>query len=434
MPLVNGAISQAVASLHGLPQLQISEQIVGAPTYAYIVTPPTARTDTVTNTSGSSTITDAAIASGDSGKAVAGVGVPIVSYVGTVTPGVSFVLVDALGNPVDTTAPVSSIVVGAVDLTTVPRGPGGTLPTYVLGSAVGQIGGPAGPLDGAGKLPAAQLPSEATGVQSVTAGNGTIDVDNTDPANPVVMVGTGIPQSDIASLVTDLSTLTSGVASASAAASAAQSTANTALSVADAAVPETVGTAKGDLIVASAAGVITHLGVGTDGQVVSANSGAGTGLTYVTRAAQPQQAGTGLLTGTFGPGGSSGQPTTLSPSAWWTTIAAAVGNLILWVPSLISTGSDAVGDLCSLVSGSPVNFYSDEYGPTQAANGHGGLYLSGDFGIANYTPIKWLVQSSDLSGGTITLAFLYQGGTGSHTWGHASIPSQIDVINYGAHG
>lgn len=41
-------------------------------------------------------------------------------------------------------------------------------------------------------------------VNSVTATNGTIVVNNTDPANPTVAVGTGIPESSVANLISDL--------------------------------------------------------------------------------------------------------------------------------------------------------------------------------------------------------------------------------------
>lgn len=201
--LAGGAISQVVVSLNHLPQLQVSEQVIGSPALTYVVSPPVARTDAVTNTQGTSTITDAAIASGDAGKAVAGAGVPVVSYVGTVVAGVSFTLTDATGSPVNTTAPVTSIVVGAVDLTTVARGLGPVIPTYVLSSSVGAIGGPAGPLDGTGRVPAAQIPPVASGVQSVTAASGKIVIGGT-LSNPTVDVGTGIPESAITNLTADL--------------------------------------------------------------------------------------------------------------------------------------------------------------------------------------------------------------------------------------
>lgn len=53
-------------------------------------------------------------------------------------------------------------VAGTLDLSTAPRGTGDTIPTYVLGSSVGQPGGVAA-LDGTGKVPAAQLPASGGG-------------------------------------------------------------------------------------------------------------------------------------------------------------------------------------------------------------------------------------------------------------------------------
>jgi hypothetical protein len=42
--------------------------------------------------------------------------------------------------------------------------PGPELTAYLLASAVGQVGGPAGPLDAGGKVPAGQLPVAGGGV------------------------------------------------------------------------------------------------------------------------------------------------------------------------------------------------------------------------------------------------------------------------------
>jgi hypothetical protein len=143
-------------------------------------------------------------------------------------------------------------------------------------------------------------------------------------------------------------------------------------------------------------------------------------------------ASTGLQVGTWGPGNATGQPTTLIPSSRWVTIAASIGQKLLWVPNWISTGADAQGDLCSVVNGVPVNFLSDNYGPAQAPNGHAGFYYSGDFGQANETPVPWIVQSTDIdSSGDVTLAAMYQSGSGSHEWGHASIPDTTSVFNFG---
>jgi len=90
------------------------------------------------------------------------------------------------------------------------------------------VGATVAPLVG-GKVPLQYLPAgSGGGVESVAALNGTIDVDNTDPANPKVGIGTGIPQSAVSGLTTALDGLTSGVGSAS-------STASSALSMASAA-------------------------------------------------------------------------------------------------------------------------------------------------------------------------------------------------------
>lgn len=72
---------------------------------------PTTRTDTVTVTSGSSTISDTSIVSGDKGAEVAGTGIPAGSYVGTVTAGTSFVLVDSAGTPVNATSAGTSVTI-----------------------------------------------------------------------------------------------------------------------------------------------------------------------------------------------------------------------------------------------------------------------------------------------------------------------------------
>jgi hypothetical protein len=77
------------------------------------------------------------------------------------------------------------------------------------------------------------------------------------------------------------------------------------------------------------------------------------------------------------------------------------------------------------------NYYSGGYTPAQAADGHGGMYINGDFGQAQYAPIKWVVQTTDIAeDGTVTLAPMYQAG-GDHIWGHSSIPDQVDLINHG---
>ena len=79
----------------------------------------------------------------------------------------------------------------------------GTTPVavYVPLTAVGVASGVAS-LGVDGKVPAGQLPAGA-GVQTVTAGNATVAIGGTG-TNPTVAVGTGIPESSVTGLVTDL--------------------------------------------------------------------------------------------------------------------------------------------------------------------------------------------------------------------------------------
>lgn len=151
----------------------------------------------------------------------------------------------------------------------------------------------------------------------------------------------------------------------------------------------------------------------------------------------PVYVSTGLIVNSIFGGGSGGtQPTALAPSAYWVTLPAgrvASGHLLHWKSGVISTGADATGDLASVVSGAPVNYYSDHFGPIQNAEGHGELYVAGDYGHDQGPAVWWTVQPTDLAlDGSVTLAFLYQP-SGSHRWGHASLPCQVDIVNFGPH-
>jgi hypothetical protein len=59
----------------------------------------------------------------------------------------------------------------------------------------------------------------------------------------------------------------------------------TGVATADAAIPETVVTAKADLLVASSSGVVDNLAVGTDGQVLTADATQTLGVKWATPAA-----------------------------------------------------------------------------------------------------------------------------------------------------
>jgi hypothetical protein len=89
-----------------------------------------------------------------------------------------------------------------------------------------------------GKVPVEFLPpgGGGSGISSVQPGNGTIVVDDTDPLNPALSVGTGIAQASVAGLVSALGTLTDDVTAAANGAAAAATQSGAALTLAGSAV------------------------------------------------------------------------------------------------------------------------------------------------------------------------------------------------------
>ena len=97
-------------------------------------------------------------------------------------------------------------------------------------------------------------------------------------------------------------------------------------------IPQSIVDAKGDLVVGTAADTVGRLGVGTNGQYLSADSTAGTGLSWVTPAA-------GYSAPTIG-------STSITSGATVTTIA----GLTLTAPTLTGTVT-ASGDITLSASG-----------------------------------------------------------------------------------
>lgn len=138
---------------------------------------------------------------------------------------------------------------------------------------------------------------------------------------------------------------------------------------------------------------------------------------------------TGKIQQTFGPGDTSGT-WTVSGAAWRVTVPASVGDVLSLDPSIIAlVGADAEMDVCSLNGNTPLRFYSSGT-TTQAANGHGGLYMGTQFN-SRLAPIKWIVTSDDVVSGNVTLAYMYRAGSGI-TWGSVLYPNEIALTNEGS--
>ncbi len=132
--------------------------------------------------------------------------------------------------------------------------------------------------DGAGNL--SWIPVAPDGVLGIT-GTSPVTVDNTDPANPVVGIdaasttASGAVQLDdtVDNISTTVAATANAVKTAYDAAVAAQTTA-------DAAIPQSLISAQGDIVVGTSFSVAGTLPLGTDGYILTANSGTTTGLEW----------------------------------------------------------------------------------------------------------------------------------------------------------
>lgn len=81
-----------------------------------------------TNSSG--TVTDTLITAADFGKAVSGAGIPANSFVGTVTPGTSFLLSSTSGTQTNVNATATATVTINIGTNVITKWPAGTVPTF----------------------------------------------------------------------------------------------------------------------------------------------------------------------------------------------------------------------------------------------------------------------------------------------------------------
>lgn len=124
---------------------------------------------------------------------------------------------------------------------------------------------------------------------------------------------------------------------------------------------------------------------------------------------------------------------TLFPVEWHVEVAAAVADVVTLHPALISnlSAGEIEGDLVSVVAGVPAR-YASSGTAVQGANGHGGLYGSGSFGLYQPPSMVWVVAADDLDGGTLTLTFTYRADSGGgRVFGSVAYPSSLFALNLG---
>lgn len=138
---------------------------------------------------------------------------------------------------------------------------------------------------------------------------------------------------------------------------------------------------------------------------------------------------TGKITGTFGPGDTSGT-WTVAPSQWRVTVPASVGDVLCLDPSVIAqVTADAEMDVCSLNGNTPLRYYSSGTS-TQGPNGHGGLYMGTQYS-SKMGAVRWVVTADDIVSGNVTLSYMYRAGSGV-TWGSGAYPNEITLVNEGS--
>lgn len=313
---------------------------------------------------------------------------------------------------------------GTLDLSTAPRGTlAVTTPLYIPVSLVTTVGDL---IVGTGNATVARLPVGANGlvltadstkpdglaweaagagtVTSVAAGDGTIVIGGTPTVTPTVRVGT-ITESQVTNLTTDLAGK----------------------------IPASTVTTKGDVLAATGSAALTRLGVGSDGQVLTAASGQATGLTWQTPAVPNIQSG--FIT--------SGNVSAVNTGGAWAAIAgmskpipAVVGERLTatFNFSTLNMGASYF-DVGVIGSGSAIvrQLYAPVTPPTQPDSTYEGMPAAiqdpNVHGVSSEPPY-FTATSTDIVGGNVTFCLLWKsGGTGTFLC-NAAVPVSYVLKNF----
>jgi hypothetical protein len=168
-------------------------------------------------------------------------------------------------------------------------------------------------------------------------------------------------------------------------------------------VTTSLATAKGDLLIATASGVIARHGVGTDGQVLTADSTQVDGAKWATPAAGGGASHLTRKTGRYYATGASGGNTTFVKDTmylvpWWTDVALTITRLGFYLATAGGSGAVVRLGLYGVDSGGE---------PTGTPLVDGGtIAADGTFDIE-----KELIVSTAIPVGPVVIAFAWQVGT-----------------------
>jgi hypothetical protein len=198
-------------------------------------------------------------------------------------------------------------------------------------------------------------------------------------------------------------------------------------------------TTKGDLYVATASGVTTRQGVGTDGFILTADSAQSTGVKWAAGgggSSFPKVVDSGPITsGTITV--TAGAPfTQLAPDM---TVAAATNDYIaVLIEALLnSAGVTMFMDVATRVSSADVNYFSSGTG-TSLMSGNSSRppwYFTFDAGgtfPSAGIEVRYKVKAGDISGGNVTIRPYGSAEAGSHNvFASAVFPLRVWLFNYG---
>jgi hypothetical protein len=194
-------------------------------------------------------------------------------------------------------------------------------------------------------------------------------------------------------------------------------------------------TTKGDLYVATASATVARLPVGSDGQVLTADSAQATGTKWAT------VAGGGGTAATFARAYVTSGDLTMPNDAGWTIVsggptlslpASAGDDVSIWVSCLLDHNAARTDfyELVVVVGGTIVRFASTgTSSPAAAGEGDPSIYAGNDQFIGSVVRMGISVVSGDLDSGSVVWAFAHKGPGAGKIFASSNYPLRWEARN-----